>query len=262
MSLILHAGAKALDRGALAALPLPAKLGPRHAIRPFIEDVELVTEYLSDVGLLVKEEAFGVKYDEKRSPQQFFGLLEVAPRVLEGEYIPADFALNIGLRGSYDQSLKRALAVGSRVFVCDNLAFSGEINVATKQTTFVADRLPRMLRDAVAQVPVLAKLQTQRFDAYRNKELKPRAGDAALIECVRRGILNPSQVGKAIAEWDAPSHAEHAEQGYSVWRIQQAVTEAIKPAPDSGRPDILPAWERTTKLTRFLDEVTGLKLAA
>lgn len=75
---------------------------------------------------------------------------------------------------------------------------------------------------------------------------------------VRRDILNPSQLGKAIAEWDTPSHAEHAEQGFSIWRLQQAVTEAIKPSnPD--RNAIPATWNRTIKLTGFLDEVAGIE---
>lgn len=50
MGLFLHAGANAVNRDQLANLPLPAALGSRHVIRPFIEDVELVSEYLNGVG--------------------------------------------------------------------------------------------------------------------------------------------------------------------------------------------------------------------
>lgn len=257
MTLCLHAGAHHVSRDQLAQLPIPAARGSRHVVRPFIDDVELVTEYLGNVGLIVKEEAFGVKTIDG-VPAQFFGALEVAPKVLTGEYIGKDdYALTIGLRGSYDQSLPRGLAVGSRVFVCDNLAFSGEVNVHTRQTTFIGDRLPRLLQAAVHQVPALAEHQARRFDAYRDKQLKPRVGDAALIELVRRQVINPSQLGKAIQEWDEPSHKEHAEQGHSVWRLHNAVTEAIKPA-NPERAHILPAWDRTVKLTQFLDECVGL----
>ena len=146
MGLLLHAGANAIDRAALAALPLPNARGPRHTVRPFIADIELVDRYLGDNGFVIREEAFGVKTDTKGLPSQFFGALEVAPRVLEGEFIPAnDFALTVGIRGSYDQSLPRGLAVGSRVFVCDNLAFSAEVTVNTKQTTFIGQRIERLL---------------------------------------------------------------------------------------------------------------------
>jgi glycerol-3-phosphate responsive antiterminator len=59
----------------------------------------------------------------------------------------------VGIRGSYDQSMSRMLGVGSRVFVCDNMAFSTEVSIATKQTTNIGSRLPGLMRAAVAQIP-------------------------------------------------------------------------------------------------------------
>lgn len=258
MSLMLHAGAHAINRDQLAALPLPNARGARHAIRPFINDVEIVADCLNEFGFEIGEEAYGVK-TAAGLPTQFFGAIEVRPKALVGEVIPADeFALTIGMRGSYDQSLPRGLAVGSRVFVCDNLAFSGEVNLHTKQTTYIGQRLPAMLRDAVARVPQMAQAQVVRFDAYKNSAIKPRVGDAALIEMVRREIINPSQLGRAIQEWDQPTHPEHAAHGFSVWRLMQSVTEAIKPVnPD--RAHIPAAWDRTMKLTSFLDECVGIQ---
>ena len=44
----------------------------------------------------------------------------------------------VGARGSYDQSLSNGLVCGARVFVCDNLAFSGEaFKTMRKNTTYV-----------------------------------------------------------------------------------------------------------------------------
>lgn len=257
MGLCLHAGAHRIDRDGLAALPLPAARGPRHVIRPFIEDVELVSNFLDRSGFAIKDEAFGVKTDKDNQPSQFFGALEIRQKALSGEYLPAEsFALTVGIRGSYDQTLPRGLAVGSRVFVCDNLAFSGEVSVYAKQTTNIGARIAGLLERAVAEVPAMAALQEKRFEAYRNYSLSKVKGDAILIECVRQGILNPSDIGKAIAEWDNPSHAEHATEGKTVWTVFNAVTQSVKPA-NTDRPHILPAWERTTKLTEFLDKGIG-----
>ena len=261
MGLMLHCGAEHLDRGALAALPLPAARGSRHVVRPFIDDVELVDRFLGDNGFMIASEAFGTKTDAKGFPSQFFGALEIKPRVLEGVYLPAggdkDFALTVGIRGSYDQSLPRGLAVGSRVFVCDYLAFSGEVSVYSKQTTNIAQRIEGLLSDAVSKVPALADMQTARFDAYRNYSLTKAKGDAILIECVRMGVLNACDVGKAIKEWDEPSHPEHAEQGNTIWKLFNAVTQSIKPA-NQDRAHLLSAWQRTVPLTKFLDEGIGL----
>ncbi|MGQ9671483.1 MAG: hypothetical protein ACUVWY_15205, partial [Desulfosoma sp.] len=201
-------------------------------------------------GLHIEEEAYGVTYTKEGDPARYFGVLELASE-------RTDHSLVVGLRGSYDQSISRGLAVGSRVFVCDNLAFSGEVTFHTKQTTYIGDRLPRMIAEAAHKVPQLAELQTIRFDRYRQTTLKPRHGDAALVELYRQGVLNTQSLGRAIEEWDHPSHEEHAEDGWSVWRLHNAVTEAIK-AKDPERPNVLPVWDRTIKLTRFLDEVAGL----
>lgn len=260
MSLMLHAGAAAIDRAALATLPLPQARGSRHVVRPFIEDVELIDGFLRNEGYVIAEEAFGVKTGKDDMPTQFFGAIEIRPAALEGEYIPAnDFALTVGIRGSYDQSLPRGLAVGSRVFVCDNLAFSAGVTIATKQTLNIANRIPNLLRDAVARIPAMAEHQNVRFDAYRNYKLSQRAGDAILVECVRRGILNPSNIGQAIAEWDKPKHDEHIADGRTAWTLFQAVTEAIKPS-NAERAHILGAWNRTVPLTEFLDQGVGLTL--
>lgn len=255
-NLILHCGAEAIERAELAnVLPLPEHFGgARHNPVPYIDYVEQVADSLASQGYMIKNEKFGVDKDGGK----FFGLMEITPAI-EGEYLPAnesEYGLMVGLRGSYNQSLARGLAVGSRVFVCDNLAFSGEVTFKTRQTTNISNRLPGMINGAVGQLLDLSHVQEKRFDAYKGTELKARWGDAAIIECVRRGVVNPSQVGKVIQEWDTPCHDEHAADGFNAWRFHNAVTEAIKPA--NGRPAVLQNQDRTIKLTSFLDEVSGI----
>jgi len=247
--LLLHCGGHSVNRNQLAMLPVPAPKGSRHVCRPFIEDVNIVSDELDRLGFNITGEAFGLA----REGQRFFGTMEIAPRALEGEYIPAkSFALTVGIRGSYDQSFPRGLAVGSRVFVCDNLAFSGDVVLKTRQTTNISNRIGGLWRDAVAQIPEMADHQNRRFAAYRDLSIDRRAGDAMIVELVRRAIITPSQVGRVIAEWDTPSHDEHAEDGFTAWRLYNAVTEACKPS--SQERFSLPAlWERTIALTEYLD---------
>lgn len=253
--LMLHCGADALTRHQLADLPVPAPRGSRHVTRPFIEDVELVRGQFVHEGILVEDEGYGVKFDKTTGdPLQFFGLLCVTIPGFNGD---GSYSLMVGLRGSYDQTLTRALAVGSKVFVCDNLAFSGEINISTRQTLNIAQRIPALLGDAIARIPALAEHQQSRFDAYRNYELKPRWGDALLVDLVRHGALLPSQLGRALEEWDNPSHDEHAQQGHSLWRLHNAVTEAIKPA-NPARAAVPATWERTRTMTQLFDQVARI----
>jgi hypothetical protein len=253
--LMLHCGAEAISRHQLNDVLPGENLGRFHNPIPYAEFADQVAEQLACNGLYIHEEGYGVLNDGSK----FFGLMEVSTdKPIEGEYIAKNdrgYNLTVGLRGSYDQTLPRQLAVGSRVFVCDNLCFSGQVGIKTKQTTNIRLRLPALIQNAVAQIPEMGAIQDRRFDSYKNTEIRPEQGDAALIELVRRGSLNPSHVGKAIREWDEPSHQEHTENGFSVWRLQNAVTEAIKPTP--GTPAVLNAQNRTIGMTEYFDGITG-----
>lgn len=243
--LMLHCGAEAIDRDTLGSLRLPQPKGNRHYIRPFIEDVDMIDDLLYDVGMPIKDEAFGVTLDDEGMPKQFFGLLEVGSD-------KDDHGLMVGLRGSYDQTLSRGIAVGSRVFVCDNLCFSGEIEIKTKQTLDIDRRIGSLLRDAIEDVPSLVQRQDNRFEQYRLTRIGQTVGNSILTDMVRTGVLNASQIGRALTEWDKPSHDEHAEDGWSLWRLHNAVTEALKPTNGANNA-LRRNWDRTIKLTEMLD---------
>lgn len=253
MSLLYNPSNESLrTREQLHSLPLPAALGRFHRPVEFGAFADLVAHRMDRAGFEIREEEYAVSKDGNR----MFGLMEVAP--LEGEYISArDWSLQIGLRGSHDQSIPRALTLGSRVMVCSNLCFHGDLGVfATRQTTNVWDRLPGLVEAALSRLPEMATRNQARFDAYRARELRPRHGDAALVELHRRGALSAAQLGRAIQEWDTPSHEEHAEDGHNVWRLFNASTEALKPTGERVNHDLVRA--RSETVSTFLDEVVGL----
>ena len=241
-----------MTREQLHQLPVPAALGRYHNPVPFGPFADLVAHRLERVGFGIDAEEYAVDHDNNR----LFGLLEVSP--LEGEYISAkDWALQVGLRGSHDQSVPRALTLGSRVLVCSNLCFHGDLGVfSTRQTLNVWDRLPGLVEQAISVLPDMAQRQEQRVDAYRLTQINPRQGDAALVELHRRGALSSAQLGRAIQEWDAPTHEAHAEDGHTVWRLFNASTEALKPTGERVNHDLV--RQRSERVSGFLDEVVGL----
>jgi hypothetical protein len=248
MSLVVHTGAASVDRHVLDTLPVPKAMGPRHFIQPFNETVEMVVDNFTKVGLRLKDESYAVLFDRiTNNPQRFFGLIEVE---LEGHMDPT-YALQIGVRGSYDQSISSGLAVGSRVFVCDNLAFHGEATFMTKQTLNISKRLPMLIGGVVDKIPALAGIQSSYFDRLKNTTLTPKEGDAMLIECVRRGVLNSTQLPAAIREWDEPTYMEHTDLGFSAWRLHNAVTMAMKELK-GGNP-LGQTWDRTMKIADVID---------
>lgn len=259
-NLNLHSGGDLQTRDQLAALNYPLPRGQRHVIRPFIDDIEIVTATLGDFGYRITDEAFGVTFDKDNLARQFFGAIEVRPTALEGEYLPADErSIVVGIRGSADQSLPRQLVAGTNTFVCSNLCFHGNLTkVSTKQTTFVASRIEHLFRDALSLLPQEVDRDNRRIEAYKNKVIKSSVGDAILIELVRRNILNASDLPTAIAEWDKPAHIEHAQHGKTIYQLFNACTEAIKPRDNGRRANIPGAWNRGLPLIAYLDAGVGI----
>lgn len=254
--LMLHCGAQPLTRSEVALIDTPEPLGARHKPVPYIDYIDAVTDNLSAFGMTIKEESFGALKNGSR----FFGLMQLAAA-------NGDFATVVGLRASHDQSFARSIAAGSSVFVCDNLCFSGEVQLSTRQTLNIEDRLPGMILNAVETLPGLFEVQEQRYGAYKEKEIRHDQGDAALIELVRRNIMPASLIPRALGQWDEPEHEEHAQYGNSVWRLMNSVTEAMKAPidPETNLPTraATPAiMERTVRMTKFLDEITGFDLVA
>lgn len=241
-----------IDLPALRTLEIPEARGRFHQPYGFGQYVDDVVEVLDSQGILVTDSEFEVSDDRNK----FFGALEVSPK--QGQLITADeWKFIVGLRGSHDQSIRRELCVGSQVLVCSNLCFHGSLgNIATKQTTNIAARLPGLIRGALAGLPEQAENLEHKFLAYQQAEFKPRWGDAALVEIHRRGGLSGAQLGRAVQEWDRPSHEEHAEHGYSAWRLLNACTEAVKPTGQQVNHNIIE--NRTRIADGFLSEVVDL----
>jgi hypothetical protein len=249
MSLVLHCGGQAITRDQLAQLPVPNALGARHKVRPFIDDVNLVTESLSNRGLSIKQEGFGVVTDNQtKLPTRYFGLLELTTQ-------KQDFGVMVGLRGSYNQTLPRGLALGSRVFVCDNLAFSGEVQIKTRQTTFIDKRISSLFERALDRVEQLIELQEQRFERFRNTCLTVNDARFLIIEMLRQGVITGAQVQYVVNEFERPTYDAHKADGATVWTLHNAVTEVAK------GQNLVTHQQRTLRMTELLDDWSEAQLA-
>jgi hypothetical protein len=233
----------------LASIPTPAPLGRFHQPVGFGDFLDLVKLRLDRAGISIHQEEY-VTADEN---QTFFGQMVIGVDGFEKEGVQ----LTLGIRGSHNQKVPRGICLGNRVIVCSNLMFNGDLaNVSTKQTTNVWSRLPAMVDTAVGHLPQMAEREAARIDAYKLFDMKPRWGDAALVEMHRRGAMSGAQLTRAVTEWDEPTYEEHAEDGFTAWRLLNAVTEAQKPSGDRCNMDTV--RNRTSIAAGFLDEVVGL----
>lgn len=244
-NLILHCGARSIDRAALQRIPCPAHTETWHPI-PHIEMVNQVERSLKASNMTIANEAFGVTKDNAK----MFGLLQIARAES-----PKDYAFVIGLRGALDKSLSRGLAVGSQVFVCDNLAFSSEIVMHRKQTKNIEAELPGMVDAAIGQLTVRWNSQAERIETYKKTEIGMKDADHLLAEMA--GRVFPWQKFEDIRkEFKNPKHSEFIKN--TLWALFNSVTEYLKPGTTSQASGLWTMPTRTGQLHKVCDDFAGL----
>ena len=174
LNLMLHCGSRSVERVDVRRCPTPDRT---RTWVPIAHDrlLDQVEDSLTGVGLQIVNQAHALSPGGHR----YFGLLEVVNGWQHGDY-----GLVLGLRNSHDKSFPAALVVGSGVFVCDNLAFSGEITIARRHTRFIERDLPQLVQRAVGRLGDLRGLQDCRIEAYKAARLTDMRAHHLIVQAV------------------------------------------------------------------------------
>lgn len=268
MSLYLHCGASRVERSNVESVVTPKPTGQHFPI-PHRLLLETVEQQIRTDGLEIVDAAHALTAEGNR----YFGLLQVRhPREDRVIDIPSGWStatpedghsrpdrpydLVIGLRNSHDMRWSAALTVGSVVFVCDNLAFSGEVLVGRKHTRHITRDLPRLVPAAFGALGQERVNQDRRFAAYREHELSDReAHDLIVRAMIDNRCFPPTKLPDVVAQWRKPEHEEFEPR--TVWSLFNAFTEVAKvPADKTAALNTLS--KRTRALNGFLDKELGL----
>ena len=189
---------------------------------------------------VIQGQAHGLTHDGAR----YFGLLEIKA---SNPY--SDHHYVVGVRNSHDMRFSAGVVAGSQVLVCDNLCFSGEIQLARKHTPRIMQELPALVSEAVTDLNRYWDLHTQRIDRYRSVLVGDVRAHDLIVRSVDAGVMANSYIPRVLSEWRDPSHEVFERR--NLWSLQNAFTEVFK-----GRIDLLP--ERTSRLHDLLDTEAGL----
>lgn len=247
-NLVLHCGASNVQAVDVERATTPRGTETHYPI-PHAELVE-VTKNVAEAGygLEIVNEAHGMTHDGDR----YFGLFEFRA----GLNMPyADYAPVIGLRNSHDMAFSASLAIGSSVFVCDNLAFSGEVRISRKHTRNIMRDLPLMVERAFGALGTLRAHMDRRIEAYKATSFSGVERDHVLMQAARYNALSWSGLGKVVKELDQPTHVagEFGVSEDSAWFLFNACTEVLK-TRSRNEPD--PRW--TQFLHRVFDQAVDL----
>ena len=216
--LVVHRGGWEATRADLASVAVPEPTDSYHPVPygRFLEEVEL---HVPRFGLAVRSSQFALA----REGGQMFGVLTCSNGAPD-----RDYALAIGVRNSYDRSLAVGLTLGSRVFCCDNLAFSGEITMHRKHTLNVLRDLPDLIYRMLSQVAAMKERSAGEIAAMKVRELPPAHAHHLMVEAIRANVLPASRLPKVIEAWEEPKHEEFMPR--TAWSLFNAFTETAKTA--------------------------------
>ena len=241
MGLYLHCGATAATRDEVDSIVTPAGTDTWTPIA-HSEIANAVKSSLEGTGLVPKSEDYALT----KNGDRLFGLYTLA-----GDH--PDYALTLGFRNSHDKSFAASVCAGSRVFVCDNLSFSGEVTISSKHTVHLRKRLNRVVSEAVEKLTAKRVLVERRIALYKETEVKNQPHLHDLVLRAFRSQAIPAQaISKVIAEFEAPRHPEFRD--WTLWNLSNAFTEVLK---EYGELE-----KRTIRLNGVLDLEIGNQLLA
>ena len=214
-TLILHKGARPVERSELQLVEAPPPTETWFPIR-HSHVLETVEQTLGNAGFGIVRSQYGLSQDNAR----FFGTLDLSTPITEG------VSLTVGVRNSTDKTFPIGLVAGSRVFVCDNLAFNSEIYVSKKHTRFGKDRFDEGISQALTALGQFRQVEALRIEHYRGAELPEDRAAATLLHAFEQGVLSSRTLPDAIEEWRHPKLDDFAPR--TAWSLFNAITSALK----------------------------------
>lgn len=211
----LHAGGAELALADLKDLPTPAAENRWHPV-PHHAYATAVRESLVNSGYRISAEHYATAKDHTR----FFGMMFV-PGMDEQD---REFEWAIGLRNSHDRTVSCRMAVGTHVFVCDNLAFSGDIEVTRKNTTHALSNMPMLVNRAVGQLQEIMTKDVQRVERYKTLELTDVKAHDIMVRAVKGQCVPAVALPQVIQEWEGTVHEEFKPR--NLWSLFNAFTAA------------------------------------
>lgn len=213
MTLMLHCGGEEIDYNSLRLLPTPEPT-KSHVPIPHASVVDMVKYSLGYFGHEVVEEHHAISHEGHR----YFGVL-----TLHSQY--GDYTDMVGLRNSSDKSFPIGISFGSRVFVCDNLAFNADTVIKRRHTANAKRDLPSIVAGVVEPLRAKRERQHAQFQRYQTRQLVDDEVDHLIMSLYRRGAINVTRIADVLAHYENPPF-DWGDR--TAWRLFNAVTYSLE----------------------------------
>lgn len=213
-TLINHCGGREVSWEELAQIEAPPPTATWYPV-PHYQVLAKVRDTLTLAGYDITRQQLSVAKEDKR----FFGVLDLSSRIRDGVTLAA------GIRNSNDRTFPIGFCVGSRVFTCDNLAFSSEIVISKRHTRFGRDRYEEGIATAVSQLRHHVEAQGQWIDGLRSRELSREEADSIILRSYEEELIGARMLPQLIHEWRKPSYEDF--RARNAWSLYNAFTTCL-----------------------------------
>jgi len=228
-----------------------------HVPIPHYTAVTEILNQLDNMGYVYTNLDVGVSHEQQRC----YWMMD-----LGNKSIARDWGTTIGGWNSHDKVLRYSIVAGPKLYICSNLFITGEIKVATKHTSKIMQRVPRMVARALFKLSQHDRVNTERIAYYKDHEFpvenwsinedeqtiyesSPDIHDL-VVRSLDRGIISSSSVQQVLKEWRQPQYEDFRPR--TAWTLCNAYTEVFKKYSNP-----LQLSERGIKLTAMLDNEVG-----
>ena len=213
-AVLSHSASRLVTLDELALIPAGEPAGTRHRPVPHADLVTAIRDAFMDRGYAVAKEQYSVSHEDAR----LFGTLDLMPTAGPALLDGMEGGMAVGLRHANDQAFALGVIAGLRVFVCDNLCFSGGDSLLHRKHTTGLDlgaEIERGMDRTFHSYRDFARL----LDNLRNTVLTDDAARLLIYSlALDASVIAPSQLGKVHTWYFAPERIameNDRERGFS-----------------------------------------------
>jgi hypothetical protein len=246
-TLISHMDTDLVSRAQLQALVTPEPTATFKPI-PHFELVDMLDRTLNQFGMHIQQEQFAIR----RDGSVLFGVLQLA----YGE--TQDGVAALGIRTANNKTMSLQICAGLQVFVCDNLAFRGDM-IALKRKHTAGLNLKEELTVALVRFQDHFGRLTNEISTLKDRRLIDMEAKALIHDTFAHGLMPLRLLPEVSRQYFEPTIEEFAPR--NAWSLHNAFTYAAKAMPMTTRLPAIQAVGRQFGMTEA-PKTTGSEFVA
>jgi hypothetical protein len=196
--------------------------------------IQAIDRQLLVRGITIRDQRFAVQ----RYGARLFAMLDLS---IEST---GEFCASMGIRTANDRSMALEIAVGVRVFVCDNLAFSGDLIALRRKHTAKFD-LNSDISRAVDRYQAHVLTLQRKIALIREDTIEDDEAKSLIFEAFRFEILPVRFFKRVVDGYFNPTEAMTDVQPRTMWGLHNAFTRCVRDMAPG------PAFAATTELGKL-----------